>query len=902
MSLYEKTKAKEILVDKSEIIDLVKNTIGGMATLVGSTLGPAGRTVLIERDNLSPLITKDGVTVAKSIGYQDATKNVIVEAAKEICLNTGKEAGDGPQPLYSKILTPTGFTTMGEIKVGDKICGTDGSKQEVLGVYPKGEKEVYEVYFSDGRIVECCEDHLWSTYNYLNKHKIRTTKEIMEDVCVKYKDGRIRNKYYTPKTKVEFYKNDGLPLDPYLVGVLLGDGALSENGSIELSLGLNKEHIIDKIILPNGFKLNVQEIERENRQTYFRVKISGKSDNGETIHKLVESLELLNTKSDTKFIPKCYIYSDTNTREALLMGLLDTDGYINKRGLFEFSTVSEQLCKDFLELTRGLGLTVSYWLQERKDGDGSYSTKPIYRIVQHRGYERGDKIIEIKKTNKIEKMQCIKVSNSDNLYITDGYITTHNTTSAIVLANEFISNGINYLQENAKEENPQAVARELSWVFENKITEIIKKYSTPIKTQEEMRDVALISSNGDEIVSGVVVEAIMSAGEGGHVVILEDLGGKTRCEYIDGYIITSALKNLGPLGTMFINDKSGQQCKMDNGFVLLYNGEINDHAVIKKLEVLINSYPSLNQAPFVIMAHNFSDSVMEVFAKIFKSGTIMLPIKTPQYATTTSRTLFLQDMAAYTNGQMVDPSPDPFNIDDLGTFREVRANLYECVVYADNDDVEEREKRVKERILELNAIHDAAPSEFDKSIIKGAINRISGGVSTIFVGGITELEIRERKARVEDAVEAVRSAIDEGIVPGGATMYLAIKTHLAADPDKKPSWYIIIKSLEYPIWKILDNGGIKEAPAIIEKLNQDIKEDKINTIFDVNKRTFVKADESQIIEPSKVIRVVLGNSISVASMLITLGGVVVIPRDLSAERQIDLQRDVMKGLMSEMME
>ncbi len=899
MSLYEKTKAKEILVEKSDIIDLVKKTIGNMAKLVGTTLGPAGRTVLIERDNLSPFITKDGVTVAKSIGYQDARQNVIVEAAKEICLNTGKEAGDGPQDLNSLILTPNGWVKMGDVTVGMEICGTNGTKQVVLGVFPKGKKEKYEVHFSGGAVVTCCEDHLWSITTLVGKDKTIPLKEIMKDYKKIDKNGYPRYKYFVNTTHADFNEKE-LKIDPYFLGVLLGDGSLTgkDRSSIEISLGKKKEYILDRVVLPAGVEMRSEWVDSKN---YFRVKFTGVNLEGKSIIKsLLNEMGLFGVTSKDKFIPKNYLYSSIESRKKLLQGLIDTDGHVNKRGLFEFSTISEKLSNNFSDLCRGLGKQISIRVKNREKSNG-YSTTTSFVVQERRGYKYGNKIIDIRKTGEMVEMQCIKVSNPDSLYITDGYTTTHNTTSAIVLADKFIENGIEYI-ENNKQENPQAVARELSWVYENKIIEIINKYSKPMKTKEEMNDVALISSNGDETVSGVVVDAVMSAGDDGHVVILEELGGKTRCEYIDGYIVTSALKNLGSLGTMFINDKAGQQCKIDNGFVLLYNGEINDHAVIKKLETLINSYPVLSQSPFVIMAHNFSDSIMEVFAKIFKSGTAMLPIKTPQYATTTSRTLFLQDMAAYTNGQMVDPGPDPFDIDQLGSFREVRANLYECVVYADGEDEDERQTRIKERIQELNAIHDAAPSEFDKAIIKGAISRIGGGVSTIFVGGFTELEIRERKARVEDAVEAVRSAISEGIVPGGATMYLAIKKHLEKDPNRKPCWDILTKSLDFPIYKILDNGGISGFEKIIDELINSIEETSISKIFDVSVRNMVDAKESKIIEPSKVIRVVLGNAISVASMFITLGGVVVIPRDLTTERQLDMQKDVMKSLMSGMAE
>lgn len=570
MALYEKTKAKEILVNKDEIKNLVTKSISDMAELVGSTLGPAGRTVLIERDNLSPFLTKDGVTVAKSIGYKNASQNVIVEAAKEICLNTGKEAGDG-------------------------------------------------------------------------------------------------------------------------------------------------------------------------------------------------------------------------------------------------------------------------------------------------------------------------------------------TTSAVVLADALIKNGNKYLENNPTE-NPQSVARELSNVYNDIIIPTIREYSIKTETEKDLINVATISANGDKEVADVVVKAVMTAGEDGHVVIAEDLGNKLRAEYIDGYIVTSSLRDLGALGTIFINDRKNQQAKLNDGIMFLYNGEINDHGVLGKLQDLINNNDTLRNCPIILFAHAFSDTVLEILAKNFKAGLSIIPIKTPVSPITTSRVMFLQDMAAYSGGNVIDAGTiNELDIDDLGEFREAHINIYECVMYCDVDN-EFAQERIKKRIEELNAIHEAAKSEFDRMHIKANINKISGGVSTIFVGGISELEIRERKARVEDAVEAVKSAIAEGIIAGGASMYLAISKELLSHKDYNTRWNIIIDSLIRPIEKMLYNCGEDKIDTLINGVLNgiDINKKTIGKIFDANRRHEVDPYIAGIIEPSKVIRVALGNAISVASMLITLGGVVVIPRDMDFERQVDLQKDAMRSIMGEL--
>lgn len=153
---------KEVFL-KDEGQAKLRSGIKKIAGAVKSTLGPSGQTVLLESENHTRglTVTKDGVTIARSINLFDPIENLAVQLMKQAADQTAVAAGDGPQPLYSKILTPNGWTTMGEIKVGDEICGTNNSTQNVLAIFPKGLKRIYKVKTEDGRVVECCSEHLW---------------------------------------------------------------------------------------------------------------------------------------------------------------------------------------------------------------------------------------------------------------------------------------------------------------------------------------------------------------------------------------------------------------------------------------------------------------------------------------------------------------------------------------------------------------------------------------------------------------------------------------------------------------------------------------------------------------------------------------------------------------------
>ena len=152
-----------MIVKGKESQEKLLEGINGTADVVKTTLGTKGRTVLIqEKYGLGFNITKDGVTVANSISFDEEYLNIGSDFIKNAAKKTVDEAGDGPQPLYSKILTPNGWVEMGTLKVGDTICGTNGSFQKVLEIHHKGNREIYKLKFSNGQEVECCENHYWN--------------------------------------------------------------------------------------------------------------------------------------------------------------------------------------------------------------------------------------------------------------------------------------------------------------------------------------------------------------------------------------------------------------------------------------------------------------------------------------------------------------------------------------------------------------------------------------------------------------------------------------------------------------------------------------------------------------------------------------------------------------------
>ena len=467
------------------------------------------------------------------------------------------------------------------------------------------------------------------------------------------------------------------------------------------------------------------------------------------------------------------------------------------------------------------------------------------------------------------------------------------TTTAIILANAIVKAGQKFLSSN-KKYNPQRVVNELQELFDEIIAPHLDKYAIKDLSEEHLADVATISANGDKRIAKAVVEAVMAAGDDGTVLIEEAQGNELRVETIDGYVVTSGLKDIGQMGPIFINDRANQQVYMENGGVFLYDGTISDLNVLAHMQDAIE--PSkLNGKPMIIFAHDFSDQVLEKIAKNVKGGYVFAPVKTPRSGIPNSRSMFLLDMAAYTGASVYDAGDiETIDHQGFGEFDMARCNMYETFVIAEPDP-----DAIEERVGELRAIAGAGFSDFDKMFVKAAIGKLTGGISTVYVGGVSDLEIREKKARVEDAVEAVRSAIEEGIVPGGCGTHMVLADIIKAKTkENSPSWVIMEQALLTPFKVLLENCGENYDEVWPQLKGQPLKAGLPSLIFDANLHKTVNPFDGGVIEPAKVVRVSISNALSVASLLMTLGGIVVVPRDSSLENQMEMQKDAFSSMMN----
>ena len=818
------------------------NAAKEMARIVKTTLGPKGMDKMLVDQQGHITITNDGFTILDEMDIAHPAAKMI----REISKTQESEIGDGPQPIYSNVLTPNGFVKMGSLKVGDEICGTNGTIQRVIGVFPKGEKQIYKIKFSDGRETECCEEHLWKISNKEGVKKILTTKSMFKNKSYRLdkKGDKIYN-YYVPISKPEFCKKD-LVLDPYLVGVLIGDGSLSDNKSVRISLGIAKEHIIDKLYLPEGLKLSVRYVDNKN---CFEINIIGKTKNGKSIIDFLKKIGLHGTKSGTKFIPKQYLYSDHKSRTELLQGLSDTDGHINKRGLLEYSTISKKLYFDVLELLRGVGKTTHSYLRERLINEGSYSDKPIYRISELKGYKYGNKISEIIKTDKYTEMQCIKVSNSDHLYFTDDYILTHNTTSAVMIAGKLLENAETLINKNI---HPTVICK--GYLLASDIAKkVVDEFSISDISDTILKQIAMTSMTGKasegsrELLAELIVKAVNIVKEKDEVrpegedpcfkielgkIKLQKVTGNTidKSELVEGIVLEQPIAHEG----MPRNIQNPKIALLDIG---LEN---------KNPEIEVMSQVSTPQELEAFRSHD-TDNIQVMVNKIVESGAnVVLTQKGfdelalhefSKKGIIAIRRINKYDMdhLAKSTGARVVSSVNELTKEDLGNAGEVR--------------------EVRNKDSSLFYVRKCADPK----------------AVTILVHASTEHIVSEIYRAMTDGIGDVISTLNEKkFVPGGGAIEMVISKRLkefaiTLSGREQLAVEQFAEALEFIPETLAENAGM-DSINVITELKQKLE----NGVVGLNLFT-EKIEDTQkagIIEPSKIKTQAINSAVEVAVLLL----------------------------------
>jgi len=429
------------------------------------------------------------------------------------------------------------------------------------------------------------------------------------------------------------------------------------------------------------------------------------------------------------------------------------------------------------------------------------------------------------------------------------------TTTATVLAQAIYKEGVKYVTAGA---SPIYVKRGIDKAVEEIVKEL-KKISKPIQDQKEIAQVGTISANNDETIGSIIAEAMDKVGKEGVITVEEAKSMETTLEVVEGMQF-----DRGYLSPYFVTDSERMECVLDNPYVL-----INE----KKISAMKDLLPILEQIaksgrPFIIIAEEVEGEALATLVVNKLRGTLnCCAVKAPGFGD--RRKAMLEDIAVLTGGQVISEDIgvklESITLKDLGQAKRITVDKDNTTIVDGSGAKADIEKRVKQ----IRAQIEESTSDYDKEKLQERLAKLIGGVAVINVGAATETEMKEKKARVEDALHATRAAVEEGIVPGGGVALLraakAIDKLKGANHDEESGIKIIKRAVQEPLRMIAENAGVEGSIVIDKVLSNDGASFGYNAAAD-KYEDLLKAG---IIDPTKVERTALQNAASVASLMLT---------------------------------
>jgi chaperonin GroEL len=428
------------------------------------------------------------------------------------------------------------------------------------------------------------------------------------------------------------------------------------------------------------------------------------------------------------------------------------------------------------------------------------------------------------------------------------------TTTATVLAQAIFREGLRNVTAGA---NPMGLKRGIDAAVDA-VTAELKKLSKSTKDKKEIAQVATIASNNDRTIGDLIAEAMEKVGKDGVITVEESKSAETVLDLVEGMQF-----DRGYLSPYFVTDPERMEAVLEDAIILIYE---------KKLSAMKDMLPLLEQVArtgkqFLIIAEDVEGEALATLVVNKLRGTLKATaVKAPGFGD--RRKAMLEDIAILTGGKAITEDLgiklENIKLEDLGKAKKV-------VVDKDNTTIVEgggKASAIEGRIKQIRAQIEETTSDYDREKLQERLAKLAGGVAVVKVGAATETAMKEKKARVEDALNATRAAVEEGIVPGGGVALLRAASaidKLKLEGDEKVGAAIVRRALEEPIRQIVENAGL-EGSVIIEK----VKAEKTPTRgFDADSMEFVDMIQAGIIDPTKVERVALQNAASVAGLLLT---------------------------------
>ncbi|SAL33591.1 molecular chaperone GroEL [Caballeronia cordobensis] len=442
------------------------------------------------------------------------------------------------------------------------------------------------------------------------------------------------------------------------------------------------------------------------------------------------------------------------------------------------------------------------------------------------------------------------------------------TTTATVLAQAIVREGNKYVAAGL---NPLDLKRGIDRAVSAAVEEL-KKISKPTTTSKEIAQVATISANGEESIGQRIAEAIDRVGKEG-VITVED--GKSLADELD--VVEGLQFDRGYLSPYFINNQDRQVAALDEPYILLHDKKVSN---IRDLLPVLEQVAKAGR-PLLIIAEDVEGEALATLVVNNIRGILKtVAVKAPGFGD--RRKALLEDIAILTGGQVISEETgltlEKATLAELGQAKRVEVGKENTTVIDGAGD----SKNIEARVKQIRAQIEEATSDYDREKLQERVAKLAGGVAVIKVGGATEIEVKEKKDRVDDALHATRAAVEEGIVPGGGVALIRVKQAIAgvrgATPDQDAGVKIVLRALEEPLRQIVSNAG-EEASVVVAKVSEG------SGNFGYNAATGEYGDlvESGVLDPTKVTRTALQNAASVAGLLLTTDATVhEAPKDAAA--------------------
>ena len=428
------------------------------------------------------------------------------------------------------------------------------------------------------------------------------------------------------------------------------------------------------------------------------------------------------------------------------------------------------------------------------------------------------------------------------------------TTTATLLAQAILHKGMKNITVGA---NPIEIKRGIDKATEH-VVRTIQGMSEEVKTKEKITQVATVSANNDEVIGNLISEAMDKVGASGVITVEEAKSMETSLEVVEGMQLEK-----GYISPYMVTDKEGMEALLENPMILLYDKKIGSmKEFIPILEAVVKE-----GRPLLIIAEDVEgEALATIVLNIIRSTLKVCAIKAPGFGD--ERKEILEDIAALTGGKVVSEELgmklENARITDLGSAKKIRVNKDKTIIIEGQGKKEDLQRRIA--IIEGRI--KLEDSDYKKTDLRKRLGKLSGGVAVINVGAATETELKEKKMRIDDALNATKAAIEEGVVPGGGIALLraaAELDNLLLEGDQMIGVDIVKKAIEEPLKQIAANAG-KEGSVVIEKLKAETNP---NMGYDAKTDAYKDMIEAGIIDPVKVVRSALQNAASIAGLMLT---------------------------------